>query len=358
MLLVDAHEDLAWNILTFQRDYSRSAAEIRQSEAGTLIWQWNGDTLLGWQDYQRGQVMLVFATLFAAPLRKKLGDWDTQCYRDSRHAKALYRNQVDVYQKLVEQHPEKFTLIQTQSSLQDLHKDWGQAKETHPVGLLLLMEGAEAIDHPREVEEWWDAGVRILGPAWAGTPFCGGTNEPGELTKLGRQLLEAMAGVGFALDLSHMDEKAALQAIDIYEGKVIVTHANAKALLKGSESNRHLSDRVIRCLVERNGVIGVVPFNAFLKAGWKNGDPRDTVTLLDVVAQIDYICQLAGDSQHVGIGSDFDGGFGWQSVPAEVNTIADLQKLAPLLAERGYSNEDIENIFSANWLRTCQDFLP
>jgi len=358
MILVDAHEDLAWNMLTFQRDYSRSAVEIRQSEAGSSIWQWNGDTLLGWEEYQRGQVMLIFATLFAAPMRKKLGDWDTQCYADSRQAKKLYRAQVDAYDKLVEQNPQKFALIQTKNDLEKLQTEWQQANDTHPVGLLILMEGAEAIEHPREVETWWDLGVRILGPAWAGNAFCGGTNEPGRLTRLGEQLLETMASVGFALDLSHMDEPAVLQALDRYEGIVLATHANAKALLRGVESNRHLSDRVIHELIKRDGVIGVIPYNAFLKAGWREGDGREEVTLLDLVAHIDHICQLAGDSLHVGIGSDFDGGFGWQSVPVEINTIADLQQLAPLLSERGYSNQDIANIFNGNWLRCCHRFLP
>lgn len=358
MLIVDAHEDLAWNILTFRRDYTRSAAEIRQSEAGTSISKWNGDTLLGWQDYQCGQVMLVFATLFAAPIRRKMGDWDTQCHADSRQAKELYRAQVETYFKLVEQHPEKFSLVQTKKDLHDLWNEWKQGKETHPVGLLLLMEGAEAIECPQEVEAWWELGVRVLGPAWAGNAFCGGTNEPGGLTKLGLQLLEEMAVFGFALDISHMDEKAALQAIDGYQGKVIASHANAKALLKGIDSNRHLSDLVIRRLVEREGVIGVIPFNAFLNAGWKESDPRELVPMHDLVSQIDYICQLSGDSRHVGFGSDFDGGFGWQSVPMEINTIADLQKLALPLVERGYSDEDIENIFSGNWLRCCELFLP
>ncbi|GAB4471368.1 MAG: membrane dipeptidase [Anaerolineales bacterium] len=358
MIFVDAHEDLAWNILTFQRDYSRSAAEIRHSEKGTSIWKWNGDTLLGWQDYQRGEVMLIFATLFAAPLRRKLGDWDTQCYADSRQAKKLYHSQIETYHKLVEQYPQKFSLVTTHSDLHRLKQVWEQEQETHPVGLLMLMEGAEAIEHPAEVEEWWQSGVRILGPAWAGNAFCGGTKEPGGLTDLGKELLDAMAAVGFALDISHMDEAAALAALDLYEGKVIATHANAKALLKGVESNRHLSDLVIRRLVERDGVIGIIPFNAFLKADWKEGDPREAVNLRDLVAQIDYICQLAGDSLHVGIGSDFDGGFGWQSVPQEIDTIADLQKLSPLLIERGYTSQDIAHIFSTNWLRCCEAILP
>ena len=70
-LSVDAHQDLAWNILTFGRDYTLSAAETRQREAGGLAPQVNGDTLLGYPDYMRGNVALVFATLFAAPVRAK-----------------------------------------------------------------------------------------------------------------------------------------------------------------------------------------------------------------------------------------------------------------------------------------------
>ncbi|PWH15679.1 MAG: hypothetical protein DDG59_11080 [Anaerolineae bacterium] len=358
MLLIDAHEDLAWNMLTFQRDYSRSAAEIRRSEAGSSIWKWNGDSLLGWEEYQHGQVMLIFATLFATPLRRKQGEWDTQCYADSRQAQKLYRAQLEAYYNLVEQHPQKFSLVLSQEDLHRLQEDWQTEKQAHAVGLLILMEGADAIEHPRQVEEWWNLGVRVLCPAWASNAFCGSTDEPGRLTKLGQQLLEAMAGAGFALDISHMDEPAALQALDRYEGTVIATHANAKALLKGVESHRHLSDLLIRRLVERDGVIGVMPYNAYLKAAWRDGDRREAVSLLDVVAHLDYICQLAGDSRHVGIGSDFDGGFGWQSVPSEIDTIADLQKLAQPLAERGYSSEDIANIFFRNWLRCCERFLP
>jgi membrane dipeptidase len=228
----------------------------------------------------------------------------------------------------------------------------------NPVGLVLLMEGAEGVGDPGELEEWWQRGVRLIGPAWVGTRFCGGTKEPGPLTSQGYALLEGMASLGFVLDLSHMDEQAAMQALDAYPGPLVATHSNALALLKGSESNRHLSERIIRGILERNGVIGVVPFNAFLKSDWRRGDRRDEVTLQDFIAQIDYLCQMAGDARHVGIGSDFDGGFGLQSVPPGIESVADLQKLAPLLAEKGYSPQDISAILGENWLACLQQVLP
>jgi len=359
MLIVDAHQDLAWNILTFGRDYSQSAADIRLNEKGTLIPKNNGDTLLGWPEYQRGHVALVFATLFAAPIRAKLGDWDNQFYADANEAYAIYNRQLDAYYRLVDANPEKFQLVLSQESLRNVLSDWGDdTVNEHPVGLIPLMECAEAVRHPTELEEWWERGVRIIGPAWTGTRFCGGTREPGPLTKDGYELLEGMADIGFTLDLSHMDEEAVHQALDGYPGRIIASHANVKALHPGTESNRFLSDRIIHGIIERGGIIGVVPFNRFLVNDWSPNDGRMKVSLSHVVDHIDYICQIAGDAQHVGIGSDFDGGFGLQETPFEIDTIADLQKLAPFLAEKGYTEVDIEAILGQNWIKFLFESLP
>jgi membrane dipeptidase len=144
----------------------------------------------------------------------------------------------------------------------------------------------------------------------------------------------------------------------MYPGQILVTHSNAQALLKESKGNRHVSDRLIQGVLERDGVIGIVFYNPYLQAGWRRGDPREQVTLQNVVAQIDYICQMAGDARHAGIGSDFDGGLGVQSVPTEIDTIADLQLLAPMLGERGYSEDDIAAIFGQNWLERLRRILP
>jgi membrane dipeptidase len=359
MLLVDGHEDLAWNILTFGRDYTRPAGETRDLERGGLAPLQNGDTLLGWPDYQRGRVAVVFATLFAAPARRRLGDWDTQSYKNTDEAHALYNRQLDAYYRLTDGHPDHFRLARDLTELQAVLDHWQRDDVVeHPVGLVILMEGAEGVREPAELEEWWRRGVRLIGPAWAGTRFCGGTREPGPLTKEGHALLEAMASFGFTLDLSHMDEQAALQALESYAGPVVATHANAKALLKDVDSNRFLSDRLIQGLIERDGIIGIVPYNRFLRWGWSPDDGRHLVTLEHVAAQIDYICQMAGNARHAGIGSDFDGGFGVQAAPAGIDTIADLQKLGPTLAERGYTEKDIAAISGENWLSLLRRTLP
>ena len=359
MFLIDAHQDLAWNILTFGRDYTLSAAEIRQREIGSDAPSLNGDTLLGWPEYQAGRVAVIIASLFAAPIRRKQGEWETLCYANDEQAFRIYNQQLDTYHHLTEEHPDKFTLIQKRDDLEILLDNWGNKDEqTHPVGLVILMEGAEGVRSLSELEDWWRRGVRLIGPAWAGTRFCGGTREPGPLTQEGYALLEGMAAWGYILDISHMDERAALQALDAYPKMVIASHANAAALLPGVDSNRFLSDRLIQGLIDRDGIIGIIPYNRFLKWGWSPNDGRQAVNLSDVVAQIDYICQSAGDAVHVGIGSDFDGGFGLQAVPSEINTIADLHKLVPLLVDKGYTESDIAAIIGENWLSLLRRTLP
>lgn len=360
MLIVDAHEDLAYNMLTFGRDYTRSAIETRCMEAQALPPISAEETLLGWPEYQAGQVALVFSTLFATPARLRSGEWDRLIYQDIPHANRLYRQQVDLYQRLADEHPDLFRLVRTAAELQTVLAGWQGHTENHPppVGLVILMEGAEGVRSPAELEEWWQAGVRIIGPAWAGNRFCGGTNEPGGLTPDGHALLETMADLGFGLDVSHMDEKALLQAVDIYPGTIIASHSNLHALLKGLDTNRHLSNRAVQALLERQAVMGILLLNGFLLPGWKRGDRRELVTLQHVADQIDAVCQRAGDALHVGIGSDFDGGFGRPSTPFEIDTIADLQKLAPPLSERGYSDQDLAAIFGQNWIRILKQILP
>jgi membrane dipeptidase len=317
--------------------------------------------LLGWPEYQQGEVVAIFATLFSTPARWSY-EWETCFYKTSAEANKQYRQQMDLYFKLVDSHPDKFRFISSASDLDEVlvrFRQAFQAGEGFPVGLLPLMEGAEAILEVDELEEWWEMGLRYIGPAWAGTRFCGGTKEPGPLTDEGRGLLAVMAEHGFTLDLSHMDEPAALESLDIYPGHIVVTHGNCLALLPGHEFNRHLSDRVIHGILERDGIIGVVPFNTFLKDGWLKGKSnREEVSIERLVDHIDHICQIAGDARHVGIGTDFDGGFGWQSTPREIDTIADLQKLVPLLLARGYSEEDAAAVLGGNWINVLHRSLP
>ena len=363
-LIVDAHEDLAWNALTFGRDCTRSADQTRQLEKNTAAPAHNGHTLLGLEDYLRGRVAIIFATLFAAPLRRKQGEWETQVFADDREAHRLYATQLDHYRRLADEHAQ-FTLIGNGRDVQRVLATWEpapaaqSAADGRQIGLVPLMEGADAIREPAEAAEWMERGLRIVGLAWAGTRYAGGTGEPGPLTEDGRRLLSVMADIGLILDLAHASDAAYLEALDRFEGTVLVSHANPRALMKDhAHPERFLSDEMISRVAERGGVVGLVPYDGFLKLGWRRGDPKDAVTLERLVAMIDHVCQVTGSFAHAGLGTDFDGGLGVDSVPAEIDTIADLPKVGLALQARGYSEEAVAAILGLNWIQLLQRGLP
>lgn len=359
-LIIDAHEDIAWNMLTFGRDPARSVAETRARESEGGAQNPQGETLLGYPEYVRGSVAVVFSTLNVIPIRRKLYEWETLSYATQAEAHRLTRAQADAYHRLVEDHADKFRLVTDQAALREVLATWaGELPAAPRVGLVMMIEGADCVQEPEELHEWFAAGVRIVGPAWSGTRYCGGTREPGPLTPDGRRLLEVMDDLGMMLDLSHMAEQAYYQALDRFSGTIIASHSNARALLDGSPvPDRHLSDAMIRRMVERDGVIGVVPYNRFLKGGWLPEDGRAVVTMEHVVRQIDHICQLAGDARHTGLGSDFDGGFGLDQIPAGLDSIADLRFIGESLERSGYQPADVEAILSGNWLRMLFQGLP
>jgi len=224
------------------------------------------------------------------------------------------------------------------------------------VGIVMLMEGADPIVQPQRVEEWYERGVRIVGPAWvAGTRYAGGNGAPGPLTDEGARLLRAMLDLNMALDVSHLSDQACLQALERYDGPVLASHSNPRALVPGP---RQLSNDMLKALLEHDGIVGILPVNPMLKEGWRKGDRKDEVTLERVVAAMDVVCQMAGDAQHVGMGTDFDGGFGAESAPAELDTVADVGKIADALKSRGYAAADIEAVMGGNWLRLLRRVLP
>jgi membrane dipeptidase len=107
-------------------------------------------------------------------------------------------------------------------------------------------------------------------------------------------------------------------------------------------------------LIARGAVIGGVMDAWMMVPNWERGvsTPRGTNCNLEVlIDHMDHICQLAGNADHIGIGSDLDGGYGKEQSPYDVETIADLQTFPALLAKRGYSAGDVEKVMHGNWLR-------
>lgn len=361
--LIDAHEDLAYNMLAFNRNYATSAAEIRAAEQGkNLAELTGGETLLGYKDYQQGNVALVVGTIFCLAQKYETSDYpglSKVLYQDNASGEACAKRQRDAYYRLSEDAADKFRLVKSRADLHEVLQPWKAGEAAgKATGLLLSIEGIEWLPQIEELEAWWEDGIRLIGPVWGGGRFCGGTREHGSFTSEGYRLLEKMQEAGFGLDLAHMTEASMLQALDSFDGCVFCSHGNVRSLIKDVQGERHLTEAVIKQLGERDGVIGVVPFNHFLDATWKDGDPRERIGIQKVIDHIDAICQLTGNSDHAAFGTDFDGGIGWPSVPLELNTIGDMPIFEKKLAEQGYTQGDIDKIFHGNWERIFERILP
>lgn len=351
MFNVDAHLDLAYNAVKYGRDLRRPVSEIRELEKSRPTAEGIITTTL--PTLQQGGVGLVFGTLFVAPHNGfYITPDETTTYKNADEAHRMAMNQLDYYHRLADE-VDYVRLVGDTATLDEvIASHQAESGLTPLLAIVPLMEGADPIREPEEAELWYERGLRLVGPAWDDTRYSPGAwRAGGSLTKDGRRLLETLADFGFILDLTHMSEKASLEALDSYQGVIVATHSNVRALVPGE---RHWSDTQYHHLIDRDGVVGVVLYNRFLKAGWSKGDPRQNVTLDTVANHIDHICQLAGDALHVGIGSDLDGGFGAAEIPAELDSAADLPLIGKKLIERGYSQGDADNIMGNNWVRTLR----
>ncbi|MGH2536396.1 MAG: dipeptidase [Candidatus Promineifilaceae bacterium] len=347
MLIVDAHLDLAYNALVHGRNLRAPLAEVRAAEAGREETGRIGTATVSLPELRAAGVALVFGTLFVAPAgSEELARERPFSYRTPEEAHRLAQEQLDFYHRLADE-VEYVRLVTGLAGLEAVLKSH-EGEGPGLLGIMPLMEGADPVRRPAELEQWHERGLRAIGPAWDDTRYAPGAwKAGGPLTAAGRKLLNSMADFHLILDLTHMAEQASLEALDRYPGPVMSSHANARALVP---TNRQLSDIQIRRIAERDGVLGIVLANGFLKEGHKRADPKQNVTLQHVADHIDHFCQLIGDAGHVGIGSDFDGGFGREHVPAGVDAPADLLQLAPVLRERGYSQADAAGILGGNWI--------
>ena len=371
-LVIDAHLDIAWNALAFDRDQLLSIDELRASEQG-MTGKGRGRCTTSLPEMRRSGVGICLATVLARATPKDLPDpgpnMGTVAGRG--HGDVILREDLDysnqticcaaaqaqmAYYKLLEQQGH-MRMIRDRATLDEVWSLWERSPESAPIGYILSMEGTDPIVDPSQAGWWFDQGLRTACLAHYGpSAHAMGTGGDGPLSAAGRALVAEFDRLGMVLDLVHTADRAFAEALEIYQRPVFISHGNCRALVP---DDRQISDEQIKQVIERNGVIGVVCDSWMTKQGWKRGATDNArCSLEDLVKHIDRMCQLAGNTKHVGIGSDLDGGFGTEQSPQELETIADLHKLAPLLSDHGFSDGDIDAIFHGNWLRFFRENLP
>ena len=344
MLIFDAHLDMAWNAVEWNRDLMLPVAVLRQFEKqfSEII---PGECTVSWPELRRGGVGITISTLLPRLHRK---DKELTFYQSREAAYGACHGQLAYYRAMVARGV--LREIPDVATLNSHVAAWEAGDDgTLPIGFILSMEGSPSILSLGQIEEWYSNGLRILGPAHYGPgPYCHGTGGDGPLTDDGRELLKEMDRVGMLLDVTHLADQSFWQALEIYSGPVLASHHNCRSLVN---ADRQLTDEQIKVLIERGAVIGAAFDNWMIKPGWTIGvsDPK-TTSIEDIVNHTDHICQLAGNTKHCGLGTDLDGGFGKEQSPHDLDTIADLGKFAEILDKRGYSSEDIEGIMYRNFV--------
>ena len=353
MLIIDSHLDLSMNALQWNRDLFCSVHTIRTQEVGIPD---RGQGTVAYPEMREGRVALSFATMIARCTGRPVPHID---YPTVAQAYGIAQGQLAYYRALERQGQVR---IVAELSELDRHiaawEAWDAAVEDSaggpgqppPLGFVIAMEGADPILEPDQLEEWWVAGLRVLGLTHYGPGrYAGGTATELGLSDLCPALLAEMERLGMILDLTHCSDQAFWQALERYHGPVLGSHQNARALVP---HQRQWTDEQIQAVIQRDGVIGASCDVWMLKPGWVRGVvSNEGITLETLADHIDHVCQLAGNSFHAAIGSDLDGGFGQNQSPQDLQTIADLQKLAGVLNARGYGAEDVRNIMYGNWVR-------
>jgi membrane dipeptidase len=358
-LIIDSHLDLAWNAVSFNRDLTLSVDQIRQREAGMTDVPSRGRNTLTLPELRNAGINVCVGTLLVrgGPDQKpqagyKRTDLD---HATPSIAHAAAHAQLAYYRLLEQQGHLRF--IRTKNDLQS-HWEAAQSKPVNlPLGMILSMEGTDPIVTPDQADEWYAAGLRAAGIAHYGrSQHAYGTAVSGPLSAAGIELLRKFEDLGIILDVTHLCDHSMEQALDLYDGPVLASHHNCRALVPG---DRQLMDEQIVRLIARGAVIGTALDAWMLYPNWVRGQTQPEVVGLEAAADhIDHVCQLAGSANHAAIGSDLDGGFGTEQTPRDLNTISDLQKLEGILRDRRYSEADIDKIFHGNWLRFFLSALP
>jgi membrane dipeptidase len=336
--IVDGHLDLAENVTLFGRDLTLDVT---------------APATVSLPELERGGIAVVLATVTAGFLVADVGpDFEPRSalYSTPEEAEAHALAQIDLYERW-----ESEGRVRLLRSGADLERHLGLWRKDRRPGLVLLMEGADAVVRVDDLPAWWRRGLRVIGLTFGDTRYgagvAGGWDErkPGGLTHDGVALLTRMAEQGFAWDVSHLTEEGIREGLELGFPRVCASHANARAL---TPTPRHLSDPVIRAIAERDGVVGVVLYSGFLERASRTDRSLTVSVEVHVRRHVDHVAAVGGWAC-VGIGSDLDGGFGRDESPDEIDTVADLHTVGSVVPA-----EHREAVLGGNWLDFLRSALP
>ncbi|MFZ5943621.1 MAG: dipeptidase [Bacillota bacterium] len=218
------------------------------------------------------------------------------------------------------------------------------------VKILLAVEGGEALCGSLAVlRSLFALGIRSITLTWNHcneiADGCGVGNYGRGLSLFGREVVNEMNRLGMAVDVSHLSDKSFWDVLEISSQPIIASHSCCKKLVPHP---RNLSDEQLKAVAMNKGIIGINFYPAFL-----NTIPSEA-TIDDIVKHIIYAAEVAG-TEHVGLGSDFDG---IDQVPLGMEDVTKINLLASKLEKAGFTSKEIANIMGNNFIRVLKKVLP
>ncbi len=348
-LIFDCHLDLSLNGLEYNRDLRLPVHQLREREQGMTDLKGRAAGTTAFPEMRAARLGICVATQLAGCMKgaRPFANW-----MSPHQAWAQTQGQLAWYRAMEEEG--QMRQIKNLADLEAAIALWqnGEPDAGKPICYILSLEGADSIRTVGHLERAWDQGLRAIGPAHYGMcRYALGHDQVGGLPKGGKELIQEIDRLGMILDVTHLSDGCFWEALDIHHGPVWASHSNCRALVPDP---RQFGDDQLKAIIARGGVVGAALDAWMMIPGWIRGQttPQQARLKLEVICDhIDHVCQLAGNSLHSGIGTDLDGGYGTEQTPEDLDTIADLARIPEMLAGRGYTPEDIDNIMSANYLR-------
>ena len=345
MFIFDAHLDLAMNALEWNRDLTKSVYQIRESEKGMVDKPDRGNNTVSLDAMRKGNIGICVATQIAG-IKNKI---NPHGWSSMEQAWAQTQGQLNWYKEM-EKNGEMYQIYDL-NTLDNQLENWQKETKKKPIGYILSLEGADSIVNIDYLEKSYMLGLRAIGPAHYGPGvYAHGTDSNGSIGQKGKELVKKIEELNLILDVTHLSDTSFWETMEIYNGNLWASHNNCRKFVN---HNRQFSDDQIKEIIRRDGVIGV-PLDAWMMVpNWIRGESTPEamgVSLNQMIENIDHICQLSGNSNHVGIGTDLDGAFGIEQTPMDIDTIADLQKIPLMLKKIGFSENDIEKVMNKNFI--------
>ncbi len=296
-------------------------------------------------------------------------------------AQAKAAQELDAIDKMLKDYPDSVELA---TSPEDAYRLQRQGKRAAFIG----MENGYPIDKDLAmIKKYYDRGVRYITLCHGGdNDICDSSTDEDQpedngLSDFGRQVVDECNRLGIMIDVSHISDKSFFDVLKVTKAPVIASHSSVRALC---DHPRNFSDEMLKALASNGGVIQICFVSSFIKkpkpnpardealaalrkkyGPWRKIKdettlekmqqeyqainekfPTEKATLKELVDHIDYVVKLIG-IDHVGIGTDFDGGGGVEGC----DDVTQMPRVTEELFRRGYSEDDIRKIWGGNLMR-------